>query len=90
MFKDYILQEQQKETLIKERIEANGTDIITWKDPEKNKPEHGSEIIFIDAVGMYQGIFYNFWDGIVKIKGESKERIMWSNVYQWIYYPKEF
>lgn len=60
-----------------------------WLDPEKERPKAGSEIIFIDAVGMYRGVYHVTRSGVVHVHGNKSDCIEWENIYQWIPYPKE-
>lgn len=61
-----------------------------WIDSEKMKPTNGSEIIFEDAVGMFKGKYLNHGSGIVKVMGKPSDTLLWEDVYQWIYYPKNY
>lgn len=61
-----------------------------WKDTETDKPKEGDKIIFENAVGMYRGIYYNRGtSGVVHICN-SKDQILWDEIYRWVLYPSNF
>lgn len=64
---------------------------LRWLDAEKERPKAKQEIIFIDAVGMYKGIFSTMKSGQVIVAGGGKgnDIIDWEDIYQWIEYPEE-
>jgi len=62
---------------------------LRWFDAEQHKPLAGQEIIFIDAVGMYKGIFHFIRAGVVYVEGKEADTIEWEDIYQWIVFPDE-
>ena len=59
---------------------------LHWIDAEKKRPSAGQDIIFIDAIGMYRGIFHALGSGKVYIHGKKSDNIEWEDIYQWIEY----
>lgn len=60
---------------------------MMWYDAEIKKPDHGQEIIFIDAIGMFKGVFYSKYQGVVYVNGSRKDQVRWESIHEWIEYP---
>jgi hypothetical protein len=63
--------------------------VAKWIEPESVRPIAGQKIIFVDAVGMFSGVYQPIKTGVVYVDGKMTDAVDWEDVYQWIPYPTE-